>query len=447
MKSNLFSGSASNKKVKRSEIILKTFKNFGIKMKLKENKQGPISSYFIFDLITPTRMKDLDGFVRDLNYALATSDVRIDAPIPDTSLIGIEVPNKERVFVDIKEMWNNQEFLRNKEKLLIPFGRMVGNKDLFVDLFKLPHLLISGSTGTGKTNFLHCLISSLIKKFSAEEVKFILVDNKRVEFTEYNGVPHLLTEPIVKNNITMNALCWLNREMEERFKLLEDAGARDIVEYNKKAEEKMPYILFINDEFADDMIVEKKRFEDKVIPILQMGRAVGLHIILMTARPCKKNIENLMGANISARLCFAVCCASDSKVVIYSAGAERLLDKGDALFLDYENIKPIRLQTPYISEVKLKEIIENAKEQYYFDQDDNTENNISFEFNDREIEDELYSEVKEFAIEKGIVSTASIQRNFKIGYNRSARLMDKLEEDGVIGEADGSKPRKVLQDK
>jgi S-DNA-T family DNA segregation ATPase FtsK/SpoIIIE len=278
--------------IEMEKTILKTFKNFGIKMKLVEEKAGPISSYYIFDLVTPTRMKDLDGFVRDLNYTLAVSDVRIDAPIPDTSQIGIEVPNKERVFVDIKEMWDNQEFLRNKEKLLIPFGRMVGNKDLFIDLFKLPHLLISGSTSSGKSNFLHCLISSLIKKFSPEEVKFILVDNKRVELTVFDGVPHLLVEPIVETVKTINALCWLNREMEIRYKLLEDAGARDIVEYNKKGEEKMPYLLFIEDEFADDMCSpEKKRFEDKIIRILQMGRSVGLHIILSTSRPSKKILK------------------------------------------------------------------------------------------------------------------------------------------------------------
>ncbi|MGW8184992.1 MAG: DNA translocase FtsK [Candidatus Moraniibacteriota bacterium] len=428
-----------------AEIILKTFKNFGIKIKLVEAKPGPISSYYIFDLITPTRMKDLDGFVRDLNYALATSDVRIDAPIPNTSLIGIEVPNKERVFVDIKEMWDNQEFLKNKEKLLVPFGRMVGNKDLFIDLFKLPHLLISGVTGSGKTNFLNCLIGSLMKKFSSEEIKFILVDNKRVEFTVYDGVPHLLTNPIVETGKTINALCWLNREIEERFKLLEDTGAVDIAEYNKKAEEKMPYILFINDEFADDMCSpEKKRFEEKLVRILQMGRAVGLHVILSTSRPSKGNIGTILCANITTRLCFAVCSSTDSKEMLNSTGAEKLLNDGDALFLNGGNIKPIRLQTPYISADNLKEVNKNAEEQYFFGQSDDVETNVFFEFNDGKIEDELYDEVKAFAIENGKISPALIQRKFRIGYNRSALLIDVLEKDGVVGESDGAKPRDVL---
>lgn len=435
------------KKDERVGIILKTFSDFGIKMESVEVMVGPAISYFVFKLITPTRMKDLDTFDRDLNHALGVSDIKIDAPIRDKSLIGIEVPNKERAFVDIKEMWDNQEFLRNKEKLLIPFGRMVGNKDLFIDLFTLSHLLISGSTGSGKSNFLHCLISSLIKKFSAEEVKFILVDNKRVEFNIYDGIPHLLTKPIEENKKTINALSWLNREMEIRYKLLEDAGVMDIVEYNKKCEEKMPHILFIEDEFVDDMIIGKKRFEDKIIRILQMGRAIGLHIILSTSRPSKKNIENLMGANITARLCFAVCCSSDSKVVIYSAGAERLSDKGDALFLDNGSIKPIRLQTPYISDAELKGVIESAKEHYYFGQNDDAETNVISEFDEERMEDELYDEVKAFAIKNGRISPALIQRKFRIGYNRAALLIDMLEKDSVIGEADGSKPRDVFEKK
>jgi S-DNA-T family DNA segregation ATPase FtsK/SpoIIIE len=427
-----------------SEIILKTFKNFGIKMKLVEVKLSPIFSYYIFDLITPTRMKDLDGFVRDLNYALGVSSVRIDAPIPNTSLIGIEVPNKERIFVDIKEMWDNQEFLRNKEKLLIPFGRMVGNKDLFIDLFKLPHLLISGATGSGKSNFLHCLISSLIKKFSVEEVKFILVDNKRVEFTIYDGIPHLLTKTIEENKKTINALSWLNREMEIRYKLLEDAGTRDIIEYNKKEKGKMPHILFIEDEFVDDMITRGESFEDKIIRILQMGRAVGLHVILSTCRPSREVVGNMIGANIFARLCFAVCSSSDSKAVIYSTGAENLLGEGDSLFLDNGSIKPIRLQTPHISETELKEVIKIAKERYFSSQNYDAQKSVFSEFDEERIEDELYDEVKAFAIKNGKISPALIQRKFRIGYNRSARLMDMLEADGVVGEADGAKPRKVL---
>lgn len=431
----------------RSEIILKTFKNFGIKMKLKEVKPSPIFSYFIFDLITPTRMKDLDGFVRDLNYALAVSNVRIDAPIPDTSLIGIEVPNKERIFVDIKEMWNDQEFLGNKEKLLIPFGRMVGNKDLFVDLVELPHLLVSGSTDSGKSNFLHCMISSLIKKFSSEEVKFILVDNKRVEFTVYNGVPHLLTDPISETNKTINALSWLIYEMEKRYKLLQNAEVMNIAEYNKKGEEKLPYILFIEDEFADDVYASKEEFEEKIIRILQMGRAVGLHIILSTSRPSEEIVGSMIGANITTRLCFALCCASDSKEVLFQAGAEKLLSEGDALFLDNGSVKPIRLQTPYISEAELKESIENIKEHYFIRQKDDSEMDDFFEFGDKEIEDELYEEAKKIVIESRQASASFIQRKLKIGYARSARLLDMLEERGIVSEADGANPRKVLKNK
>ncbi|NCA93624.1 MAG: DNA translocase FtsK [Sphingobacteriia bacterium] len=435
------------KKDERVGIILKTFSDFGIKMESVEVMAGPVISYFVFKLITPTRMKELDAFGRDLNHALGVSDIKIDAPIRDKSLIGIEVPNKERVFVDIQEMWNNQEFLRDKEKLSIPFGRMIGNKDLFIDLFELPHLLICGSTGSGKTNFLLCLISSLIKKFSPEEVKFILVDNKRVEFDIYDGVPHLLTEPIIKTNETINALCWLNREMEERYKLLKDAGVRNIVEYNKKIGKKMSHILFIEDEFADDMSMEKKRFEDKVVPILQMGRAVGLHIILSTARPSRENVVNMMCANITARLCFTLGCSSDSKEILYSVGAEKLLGKGDALFLDNGSVEPIRLQTPYISETELKGIIESAKEQYFSSQKDGTENSAFCEFDEEKEEDELYDEAKKIVIENQKASASFMQRKLRIGYARCARLIDMMEKEGVVGKADGAEPRKVFKKK
>jgi S-DNA-T family DNA segregation ATPase FtsK/SpoIIIE len=389
-------------------------------------------------------MKDLDGFVRDLNYALAVSDVRIDAPIPNTSLIGVEVPNEERIFVDIREMWNNQEFLKNKEKLLIPFGRMLGNKDLFVDLSKLPHLLISGSTGSGKSNFLHCMINSLIKKFSSKELKFILVDNKRVEFTVYNEVPHLLTAPIFETGKTINALCWLISEMEKRYKLLEDANVMDIVEYNKKEKNKIPYILFIEDEFADDAYANKREFENKIVILLQMGRAVGLHIILSTSRPSKEGIRNMIGANITTRLCFALCCASDSKEFLFQVGAEKLLGDGDALFLDNGSVQAIRLQTPYISETELKESIENIKEHYFIRQNNNTEANVFFEFGDKEIEDELYDEAKKIVIESQKASASFLQRKLKTGYARSAHLLDMLERDGIVGEADGANPRKIF---
>lgn len=432
----------------RSEIILKTFKNFGIKMKLVEAKSSPIISYFIFDLITPTRMKDLDGFVRDLNYALAVSNVRIDAPIPNTSLIGVEVPNEERIFVDLKEMLNNQEFLKNKEKLLIPFGRMLGNKDLFVDLFKLPHLLIGGSTGSGKSNFLHCIINSLIKKFNSEEMKFILVDNKRVEFTVYNEVPHLLTAPIFETSKTINALCWLINEMEKRYKLLEDAEVMNIAEYNKKEKKKIPYILFIEDEFADDVYANKKEFENKIVILLQMGRAVGLHIILSTSRPSKEVIRNMIGANITTRLCFSLCCASDSKEVLFQAGAEKLLGDGDALFLDSGSAQAIRLQTPYISEREMRENIKSAKDPYPASRNYDAEMNVFFEFNDEEeIEDELYDEAKKIVIESQKASASFLQRKLKIGYARSAHLLDMLERDEIVGEADGANPRKIFIDK
>jgi len=355
---------SKNGKDKRSEIILKTFKDFGIKMELAEAKPGPISSYFILRLITPTRMKDLDGFGRDLNHALGSSRVRIDAPIPDTSFIGIEVPNKERAFVDLKEMWKDQKFRENKEKLMIPIGRMLGNEDLFVDLCELPHLLISGATGSGKSNFLNCLINSLMHKFTPEEVKFIFVDNKCVELVIYDGSPYLLAQPIVNPRKTMNALRWLNCEMERRYELLQQSGSINIEEYNKKEKNKIPYILFIEDEFADDIYGNKKNFEAEILTILQMGRAVGMHVVLATARPSKEVISSLACANINSRICFTVCCAHDSKEVLFSAGAESLLGEGDALFIGPRQIRPIRVQAPFISEKEVKENIRASKQKF-----------------------------------------------------------------------------------
>ncbi len=430
-----------------AETIIQTFKNFGIKMELMATHPGPMVSYFTFKLKTPVRMKDLDGFDRDLNYALGVSNVRIDAPVPDTSLIGIEVPNKERVFVDLDEMWKNIEFLRNKEKLLVPFGKTFDQKDVFLDLFELPHLLICGATKSGKTNFLHGLISSLLQKFSPEEIKFTLVDPKRVDFSAYNRLPHLLVEPICESRKVMNGLAWLNREMERRYELLMEAESLTIREYNRKVQDKLPYMVLIVDEYA--VYLNENWFEERMVNILQMGRAVGLHVILSTARPDRKQLDNMMCANITARLCFRLSCIADSKAMLGTAGAETLIGYGDALFQDMNHAKPLRLQTPLVSQDKLRKNVQAIKDDYFGTTDnyaDIYKVDDIFKLDDEDIDEELYEEAKAFVLNQGKASATLLQRKLKIGYAKASGLIDLLEEREVIGPAEGEKPRAVYGD-
>ena len=434
------------KKDERAEAILKMFKNFGIKMELVDAKSGPLHSRFMFRPITPIRMKDLVNFDSDLCLALGAYPIRIEAPILGTKLIGIEVPNEKQEFVDIKELWENPEFLKDKRKLIIPFGRTVDNEDLFIDLFKLPHLLISGMTGSGKSTFLHCLISSLMKKFGSEEVKFILVDNKRVEFQIYSGIPYLLTEPIVETEKTISALRWLNGEMEKRFKLLDQSGSMDINDYNSKSSEKMRHILFINEEFIDDICANKKDFEEGITKILQMGGAVGLHIILATSRPEKRAVSSAACANITARLCFKTASPIDSKEILDQIGAERLLGHGDALFLDVNSTNLTRLQVPFILYEELMKNVEIVKQKITADPLDEKEIDKMLTFYDEANEDILYVEAKKIVIEAGAGSASLIQRRLRVGYARAARLLDMLEEAGVVGEGNGAEPRKILKE-
>lgn len=429
------------KEDERTKTILKTFQDFGIKMETVEVLAGPVVSYFVFKLKTPTRMKELENFDRDLNHALGVSNIRIDAPIRDTSLIGVEVPDKERKFVPLKELWKNKEFAKNKKRLVVPFGRLVGSEDFFVDLYELPHLLITGTTGSGKSNFLHCLLNSFLQKSSPDEVKLILVDPKRVDLVLYNGLPYLLSEVIVDSAKAISALCWLEQEMERRYELLTEKGMRNIERYNETSKEKMPYILYIVDEFADVFYSQKKNFEGAVLKILQMGRAVGCHVILCTSKPTKDIMRSLVSANMPSRLSFHLCCASDSKEVLYQTGAEKLLREGDALFQGIDDIDTMRLQTPFISEEEIVSNIKNAKKKY------GSFKEMPEEYDDPSEaveEDLLYEKAKEIVIKNGKASSSLLQRKLRIGYSRAAKLIDRLEENGIIGSADGSAVRKVI---
>ena len=428
---------------KRAATILKTFDDFGIKMELEEVKTGPAISYFIFHLVTPTRMKDLDSFDRDLSLALGVYPIRIDAPIPGTKLIGVEVPNDGREVLDINEMWKNPEFSENKEKLLIPLGRTFNDKDIFVDLDELPHLLVTGSTGSGKSNFLHSLINSLMRKFTPSQINFILVDAKRVELSLYNDLPYLLTNPIVETDKSFSALRWTIMEMERRFKLLEESGSIDIKEYNKKAEVKLPFILIISDEYADAIQESNKVFQELHTRVLQMGRAVGFHVILATSRPSKDVIRNTMCANLTSRISFALANANDSKEVLGITGAEKLLGNGDALFQTGGVGKPVRLQTPYISPAEITKIVEAEKQKYqdFFKLVDDLGRTV--ELRDENAEDQLFEEAKRIVVASGKASASLLQRKLKVGYARAARLIDLLEEDGVVGPYNGELPREV----
>lgn len=426
------------KKDERVDIILKTFESFGIKMESVEIMNGSAVSYFVFKLITPTRMKDLDSFDRDLCHALAVSDIRIDAPIRNSSLIGIEVPEKERKFFKLRDMLKGKEFAQNK--LFIPFGRTIGGEDMLVDLYTLPHLLITGTTGSGKSNFLNCLINSLTYKMDPTELKFILVDPKRVEFSLYAGLPHLLASPIVDCQKAISALRWMCGEMERRYKLLSETGTKNIENYNQKTKEKLPYVLYVVDEFVDLFYADKKSFENVAIRVLQMGRAVGCHVIMATSRPSKEIMNGLLTSNMPSRLALNLCCVSDSKAVLGRAGAEKLLREGDALFSGVDDVTPVRIQIPRITEEEIISNVKKLKKQFGAYEEDDTKEELPVDTE----EDPLYEEAKEIVIKNGKASSSFLQRKLRIGYSRAARLIDMLEESGVVGEANGAEYRKVL---
>lgn len=430
--------------------IQKSLENFGIIVEMGAVQVGPTVTQYTLKPADGIKLSRITALHNDLAMALASHPIRIEAPIPGKSLVGIEVPNQKVALVSLRELLEAPEAREQRGNLIIALGKDVAGKPWFADLSGLPHLLIAGATGSGKTVCINAVLLSLLLQHTPETLRFILVDPKRVELPNYNGIPHLLTPVITDVQKTVNALRWTIGEMERRFELLSKSSRRDINSYNRVMEQKMPYLVFVIDELADLMTAAGAEVEAGVIRLAQMARAVGIHLILATQRPSVDIITGLIKANMPARLAFSVASLMDSRTILDTSGAEKLLGRGDLLWSPPELSKPKRLQGAYVSEEEIKKVVEFLKgdELPQYNEEITTKQQRTFIFNSASIpsedDDPLLDEAKEVILQAGKGSASLLQRRLKVGYARAARLLDLLEKIRFIGPADGAKPREVL---
>lgn len=429
-------------------IIQKTLADFGIEVEMGEVNVGPTVTQYTLRPAQGIKLSQIVVLQNDLALALAAPSIRIEAPIPGRSLVGIEVPNKATAIVRIKDVVSSENFLTHKSSLAFALGRDVAGHPMIADLAKMPHLLIAGATGTGKSVAINSVIISFLYRNSPEELRLIVIDPKRVELNLYNGIPHLLTSVVIDYEKAVNVLKWAVYEMDRRYNLLAVTGKRNIVEYNSTAADKLPYIVIIVDELADLMALAQADVEATVVRLAQMARAVGVHLVLATQRPSVDIITGLIKANITARIAFAVASQVDSRTILDMAGAEKLLGAGDMLYITAELGKPKRIQGTYISEKEVKNVVEFVKGQAgevkYAEEILEKQKPGSFVSGFEEgDDDDLLPEAIKVVKSAGKASASLLQRRLRIGYARAARLLDLMEEKGIIGPADGAKPRDV----
>ncbi|HPN55132.1 MAG TPA: DNA translocase FtsK 4TM domain-containing protein [Candidatus Moranbacteria bacterium] len=477
---------------KNAKIIQDTLRNFGIEVELGEIITGPTVTQYSFRPAVGVKLSRITTLSNDLALRLAARQVRIEAPIPGKSLVGIEVPNKKGAIIRLPELLHSLDFESRTSNLQLALGKDVSGNYIFGNLKKMPHLLIAGSTGSGKSVCINTILLSLLYQNSPADLKLILVDPKRVELTPYNGIPHLLSDVIVENGKVLSALRWAIGEMERRYKLLQDVGSKDITSFNIKAErketyqrlnegsgefieesiKKIPYIVIVIDELADLMASHGKEVEGAVIRLAQMSRAVGIHLILSTQKPTVTVITGLIKSNIPTRIAFKVPALMDSRTILDSSGAEKLLGNGDMLYSAAEAVDLKRVQGVFVSEDEIKRVVKFIKNQKFNKIEDDLSDEIvaengkssgnkngevittytgdkidfaSIPENNNDMEDERYEEAKEVVLQAGKASSSLLQRRMRIGYSRAARLIDILEERGVIAPSDGTnKPREVL---
>ncbi len=459
-----------------ANIIKRTFVNFGISVEMDEVSVGPTVTRYAIKPAEGVRLSKIVALQQNLELALAAHPVRIEAPIPGKSLVGIEVPNAAKAMVGLGGVLSAPEWNNSTKPLLAAIGRDIAGTPHYVNVAKMPHGLIAGATGSGKSVAIHAVIASLLYRNGPNTLRFIMVDPKRVELTLYNGIPHLLTPVITDPKKAIMSLKWAAKEMERRYGILEDEQVRDIESYHKtvlepakkKAEknpsaempEAMPYIVIVIDELADIMQSYPRELEASIVRLAQMSRAVGIHLILSTQRPSVNVITGLIKANVPTRLALQVASQIDSRTILDTGGAEQLLGAGDMLYMSADMQKPVRVQTAFISEEEVKKVAKHIKQNNAGNLAavDLTGNSVAVSENndavmlgsgmqdmmDDDSDDDLYMDAKNAVEEAGRASTSYLQRKLRIGYSRAARLMDILEEKGVIGPADGSRPREVL---
>lgn len=444
-----------------TQVIQRTLENFGIPVEMGEINIGPTVTQYTLKPAEGIKLTRITALSNDLALSLAAHPIRIEAPIPGRSLVGVEVPNQTKAIVGLREVLSGEMYKNRRSNTMIALGKDVAGNVWLDDLSRMPHLLVAGATNSGKSVCLNAIIVSLLYQNDPDNLRFIMVDPKRVELPVYNGIPHLLTPVITEVPKTINALKWCLNEMDRRFEILAKSGKRNITSFNEMGEErlkkvgqdKMPYIVFIIDELADLMVAAGRDIEAGIIRLAQMARAVGIHLVLATQRPSVDVITGLIKANMPARVAFSVASGIDSRTILDSLGAEKLLGRGDMLFTTAEISKPKRLQGAYVSDNEIKRVINYIKDkggepQYIEGITDRQKvkgiAGVGLTGGEDADNDELLEEAKELIINSGKASASYLQRRLSIGYARAARLLDLLEENGVIGPSSGSKPREVL---
>ncbi|MFA6593648.1 MAG: DNA translocase FtsK [Candidatus Buchananbacteria bacterium] len=434
------------------EVIRRTLANFGVAVEMGEVNIGPTVTQYTMRPAAGIKLARLTTLNADLALALAAHPIRIEAPIPGKALVGIEIPNQTAAKVTMGEVLASKEFKERNNNLFLALGKDVSGKPIFADLGRMPHLLIAGQTGSGKSVCVNSIIVSLMYQNSPDELKFILIDPKRVEMPVYNNIPYLLTPVVTDVKKTVSALKWLITEMERRFELLAKFGNRNIASYNQTHAEKMPYIVVVIDELADLMASNPNDMEAGIVRLAQMARAVGIHLVLATQRPSTEVITGLIKANIPTRISFAVASSIDSRTILDGTGAEKLVGRGDMLYLGAEFAKAKRIQGVFLSDHEISDVVNYIKKQGQADYvEDLAATGGSFGGGGSsgfDSDDEpLLGEAVEVIKQNGKASASLLQRRLKLGYARAARILDLLEDKGVIGPADGAKPREIFLDK
>lgn len=431
------------------EKIRSMLEKFGINVKMKKVNVGPTVAQYTLIPDQGVKLARITALQNDLALALAAHPLRIEAPIPNTNLVGIEIPNKEVSLVRLRDVIASREFRKHSSPLGIALGKDVSGKTRIATLESMPHLLIAGATGSGKSIFINTLLVSLLYRNSPALVRLILVDPKRVELSLYNGIPHLLTPVITEPDKTINALKWAVREMDKRYKLLSESGARNLMSFNANhPDEALPLIVIVIDELADLMATHARDVEGIIVRLAQMARAIGIHLVLATQRPSVNVITGLIKANVPARVAFNVASQVDSRTILDGAGAEKLLGSGDMLYLPGDQAKPVRIQGGFISEEEVRSVVKDITDQNEIEEDYEDEivspSRESTPASNEEADDPMFEEAKQLVIQSGKASASLLQRRLRVGYSRAARILDMLEDQGIIGEQEGNKPREVL---